>query len=223
MAMVEKNWIQELKNKYLYNIYSDEIKQISHENFNFYRLSKEYLDKLRKLEENNELDIKSKQKLRIISKNKNGKQMKYIYDFEIIDIKTINILKILYNDFSDYFHEEEYYISNKSLYSNVIISFKYSDDNYYQVGKIYQNNIFVSNYIIDFQRNVEPSYLLNFVIYKKKEEEFLNKIFYSIENNELLINKFIPFYVHQLNYNDDLYCLKNVFLSVKKSKKSLKI
>ena len=143
--------------------------------------------------------------------------MKYIYDFEIIDIKTINILKILYNDFSDYFHEEEYYISNKSLYSNVIISFKYSDDNYYQVGKIYQNNIFVSNYIIDFQRNVETSYLLNFVIYdKKKEEEFLNKIYYSVENNELLINKFIPFFVHKLNYNDDLYCLKKVFLSVKK-------
>ena len=83
------------KNKYLYNSYSEEIKQISHENFNFSRLSKEYLDKIRKLEENNELDIKSKQKLRIISKNKNGKQMKYIYDFEIIDIKTINILKIL--------------------------------------------------------------------------------------------------------------------------------
>ena len=115
MAMVEKNWIQELKNKYLYNIYSDEIKQISHENFNFYRLSKEYLDKIRKLEENNELDIKSKQKLRIISKNKNDKQMKYIYDFEMIDIKTINILKILYNDFSGYYYEGEYYISNKLL------------------------------------------------------------------------------------------------------------
>ena len=55
----------------------------------------------------------------------------------------------------------------------------------------------------------------------KKEEEFLNKIFYSIENNELLINKFTPFYVHQLNYNDDLYCLKNVFLSVKKIEEEL--
>ena len=222
MAMVEKNWIQELKNKYLYNIYSDEIKQISHENFNFYRLSKEYLDKIRKLEENNELDLKSKQKLRIISKNKNDKQMKYIYDFEMIDIKTINILKILYNDFSDYYYEGEYYISNKSIYSNIIISFKYLDDNYYQIGKIYQNNIFVSNYIIDFQRNVETSYLLNFVIYdKKKEEEFFNKIYYSFENNELLINKFITFYVHKLNYNDDLYCLKNVFLSVKKFEEEL--
>ena len=50
--------------------------------------------------------------------------MKYIYDFEMIDIKTINILKILYNDFSGYYYEGEYYISNKSLYSNIIISFK---------------------------------------------------------------------------------------------------
>ena len=99
--------------------------------------------------------------------------MKYIYDFEMIDIKTINILKILYNDFSDYYYEWEYYISNKYIYSNVIISFKYSDDNYYQIGKIYQNNIFVSNYIIDFQRNVETSYLLNFVIYDKKKKKNL--------------------------------------------------
>ena len=142
--------------------------------------------------------------------------MKYIYDFEIIDIKAINILKILYNDFSVYYTEGKYYISNRSLYSNIIICFKdVNDTNHYQIGKIYQNNILVSNYIIDFKRDIDTSYLLNFVLYDKKiEEEFLNKIYYSIENNETLINKCISFYVHKLNYNDYLHCLKNVFLSI---------
>jgi hypothetical protein len=208
IGMIENNWIKELKNKYLYDKYLTEIKKVSIKNFNLSRVSKIYLDEIKKLEEKNELDIKSKEKIKIINKEINNRQIKYITDFEIVDIEAINLLKILYNDFSDYYCEGEYYFSNDCMYSNVIICFQDLDTNYYyQIGKIYQNNVFVSNYIVYFNKNIKSSFLLeNYLSSKRKVQEFFDRIYYNACNNIT-----IPYYFHKLNFNDDLDCLKNIF------------
>ena len=224
IGLVEKNWIQELKNKYLYNIYKAEIKKISNKNFSISNISNIYLDKIKELEEKNELDIKSKEKLKIINKELNNKQIKYITDFEIVDIDTIKLLKILYNNFSDYYYEGEYYISYDALYSNVIISFQYNDNNYYyQIGKIDKNQTFVVNYIIYFDKNVSSSSLSNELLYnKEKEIEFFDKIYYNGCNNELLINYYIKCYYYKLNFNDDFEQLKNIFFRINKFENEIK-
>ena len=61
IGMVEKNWIQEFKNKYLYNQYSSIIK--INDIMKIIR-TKEFSDIIKKIERKNELDIKSKEKLK---------------------------------------------------------------------------------------------------------------------------------------------------------------
>ena len=106
--------------------------------------TKEFSDIIKKIEQKNELDIKSKEKLKILE---NSQKMKYISNFEIVNMEITSYLKILYNDFSNYYYEGYYYLAN-AQYSNIIISFPDSDGNYhYQIGKIDENNIFNVNYI----------------------------------------------------------------------------
>ena len=223
IGIVEKNWIQELKYKYLYDIYAPEIKKISIKNFSLSSISKIYLDKIKDLVLKNELDIKSKEKLKIIDKKISDKQIKYITDFAIVDIKVINLLKIFYNDFSDYYYEGEYYISYNPLYSNVIICFQYNNNYYYQIGKIVQNHAFVTNYIINFNQNIKSSDLLRCLLYNKQMEiEFFDKIYYNGRNNLLEFNRYIQCYYHKLNFNDDLDCLKDIFLLINKFENEFK-
>ena len=53
--------------------------------------TKEFSDIIKKIERKNELDIKSKIKLKIME---NSKKMKYISNFEIVNMETILYLKI---------------------------------------------------------------------------------------------------------------------------------
>ena len=220
IIMVEKNWIQELKNKYLYNNYSTEIKKINFPSMNILdQVSREYLSKVKEIEIKNEFNINSKEKLKIINKEINNIQMKYITEFEIINIKTYSFLKILYKDFSLYSYEGEYYISNNSLYSNIIICFKDSYKNYYyQIGKIDKNKIYNANYVLNFNYNIDSKNLFKNVLYfKDKEKEFFNRIYFNENNNnEFLINYNILCHFYKLNYNDDFDCLQNLFLSINK-------
>ena len=173
IGIVEKNWMQELKNKYLYSKYSSKQKK-----FDIIQMSqsKEFIERIKEMEEKNEFDIKSKEKIKIMDKNINEKQLKYISDFEIVNMKTISYLKIIYNDFSNYYCEGEYYMA-KTQYSNIIISFQDSEGNYhYQIGKVDENNIFNVNYIFNFNTSYNSSDLLKNILLKK-EEEFFNKIY----------------------------------------------
>ena len=213
IAMIEKNWIKEMKNKYLYKEFSNEIKNINFRNINFYNLSKAYQNKLKEIKNKNEFNIKSKQKLEIINKNiPNNKQIKYISDFEIVSMETITLLKILYNDFSNYYYEGELYISD-AQYSNIIICFQDSDNNNnYQIGKIV-NNIFITNYTFNFNKNISSSFLIKYIFNsRQKEEEFFNKIYYN--NNTFFINKDIPITSFKLKFSDDFDCLKILFFSI---------
>ena len=202
--------MQELKNKYLYSKYSSKQKQ-----FDIIQMSqsKEFIDRIKEIEEKNEFDIKSKEKIKIMDKNINEKQLKYISEFEIVNMKTISYLKIIYNDFSNYYCEGEYYMA-KTQYSNIIISFQDSEGNYhYQIGKVDENNLFNVNYIFNFNTSYNSSDLLKNILLKK-EEEFFNKIYYYRTNNEFIVNDNIKCNFYKLNFNDELDCLKNLFFAI---------
>ena len=208
IGMVEKNWIQEFKNKYLYNQYSSIIK--INDIMKIIR-TKEFSDIIKKIERKNELDIKSKIKLKIME---NSKKMKYISNFEIVNMETILYLKILYDDFSNYYYEGHYYLAN-AQYSNIIISFPDSDGNYhYQIGKIDENNIFNVNYIFNFNNSYNINKLKNILL--NYEEELFNKIYFKGSNSDFPINDKIKCYSCKLNFNDHFNCLKNLFVSIKK-------
>ena len=123
-------------------------------------------------------------------------------------METITLLKILYNDFSNYYYEGELYISD-AQYSNIIICFQDSDNNNnYQIGKI-GNNIFITNYTFNFNKNINSSFLIKYIFNsRQKEEEFFNKIYYN--NNTFFINKDIPITSYKLKFSDDFDCLKMV-------------
>ena len=210
IGIVEKNWMQELKNKYLYSKYSSKQKK-----FDIIQMSqsKEFIERIKEMEEKNEFDIKSKEKIKIMDKNINEKQLKYISEFEIVNMKTISYLKIIYNDFSNYYCEGEYYMA-KTQYSNIIISFQDSEGNYhYHIGKVDENNIFNVNYIFNFNTSYNSSDLLKNILLKK-EEEFFNKIYYYRTNNEFIVNDNIKCNFYKLNFNDELDCLKNLFFAI---------
>ena len=215
IGMVEKNWIQELKNKYLYRQYSYIMKK-----YDVSKIirTKEFSYLIKKIEANNEFDIKSKEKLKIMI---NSKKMKYISNFEIVNLEIISYLKILYNDFYNYYYEGYYYLAN-TQYSNIIISFPDNEGNYhYQIGKIDQNNIFNANYIFNFNIFHNNIYLLKNILLNN-EDEFFNKIYYNNSNNEFIIGAKIKCFFYKLNFNDDLDCLWKLFVSISKFENLLK-
>jgi len=65
-----------------------------------------------------------------------------------VSCDIINHLKMIDSSFSYHYYEGEYYIEN-SIYSNILICFQDINYNYfYEIGKIYNNNLINAKYLI---------------------------------------------------------------------------
>ena len=209
IGMIHKIWIQNFKSEFQYENICDKVKKKKKDE----EIISYIKDKIKKEDKNRFCPS-----FYILSKKSNNsqKELKYYKEFEIVSLDIINLLKMICRGFSNHYYEGEYYIEN-SKYSNILICFKDSKYNYfYELGKIYNNNLFIANYLIEFSNIISTTELIENINSNFVKDKFFENIYFY---NSFYLDKMQKFkcFTHKLDYNDELECIKFTISSFYKS------
>ena len=206
IGMVHKIWIQNFKSQFQYECICHEIKKNIKEEEIIYNIK----DKIKKENKNKDCPFFN---IQYKKSNNSNKDLKYFKEFEIVSLDIINLLKTIDSSFSNHYYVGEYYIEN-SKYSNILICFQDNKNNYfYEFGKIYNNNLFIANYLIEFIGKVYTRELIKIINNNFIKGKFFEYIYFT---NSFYLDKNFQCFPYKLDYNDELECIAFIISSLYK-------
>ena len=158
-------------------------------------LPNNYISSVNKNFNLNIVNLDSNKKLineKLIEDGQNRKKLKYINNFEIIDINLSLMLSRIIKDINKLFiYGRFYFIKNK-----ILIIFKDNETNsfYFEIGYLKDINIFIVEYLIDLNYDKSQIKMIdNFDIYFNEinSDIILNSIFNNKESNSFILEKII--------------------------------
>ena len=103
--------------------------------------------------------------------------------------------------------------NSSNNYLNYYKEFEIDKYNYcYELGKIYNNNLFIANYLIEFTNNISSLELIE-IINNNSMNQFLENIYFTNTFYLYKDNKKFQCFSHKLDYNDELECIKFIISS----------
>jgi hypothetical protein len=166
------------------------------------KVLKEYKDSIDKKNKIEHINF-GKDKQLILNEKKidkpKSKKLKYYNDFEIVSSDIISSLQILFNNFSSSFYEvKNCIIGNKKI---IILIQDEIVNNYYEIGNL-NNNIFNSEYLLDFNQIIEFK-ILSKILYENDFEDFLSNIYNDNLNNFFPLNSKLECLSYKINIEHD--------------------
>ena len=215
IGLIQKDWIRQFKSylnydnlKVLFNN-SSKIKEYNYsslsDNIIGYLINnvlKDYKDSIDKKNKIEQLNF-GKDKQLILNEMKinkpKSKTLKYYNDFEIVSSDILTSLQILFNKFSSSFYEPKNCIIGNNRIIILILD-EFGND-YYEIGNI-NNNIFHSEYLLDFNNKIEFK-ILSKILYRNDFEDFLSNIYNDNLNNFFPMSSQLECLSYKINIEHD--------------------